>query len=185
MAQAGQLEHCFCGQPNKTGFNHFNHGEWDCYSILGVPGKRELPVEEPANNEADDHNLAKALGGVNRQRAVNILNLPMVNVEVTSHNSCNYEFLNVPNEQAMRIVSSILPKVVELYLNKSRDYDGSLGDMIGLGPQAAFVDIWRKVGKLKLALWDGRDMVGEQVDEILADLVGHVLLVLDGLNQAK
>lgn len=89
------------------------------------------------------------------------------------------EVENVPNPQAKRIVISVLPKVLSLYLNKSKDYDGNVMSLLRLGPKAGFVDMWRKMGKLKSALWDGKAMVGEQVDEILMDLVGHVLIILD------
>lgn len=108
---------------------------------------------------------------------------PIIWVERIGPNTITYEFQNIPNEQALRVIQGVLPGVLELYLGKSRDYGGSLGDMIGLGTKAAFVDIWRKVGKLKRAMWDGQKMVGEQVDEILADLVGHVLIILDGMKR--
>lgn len=93
------------------------------------------------------------------------------------------EVENIPNNQARRIVEDILPQVMTLYLRKSKDYDGNVMAMLKLGPKASFVDLWRKVGKLKGALWDGKQMVGEQADEILADLVGHVLIILDEMNQ--
>lgn len=108
---------------------------------------------------------------------------PIIWVERIGTNTFTYEFQNVPNDQAARIIQDVLPGVLELYMSKSRDYGGNVGEMIGLGAKATFVDIWRKVGKLKRAMWDGQKMVGEQVDEILADLVGHVLIILDGMKR--
>jgi hypothetical protein len=83
----------------------------------------------------------------------------------------------------MRIIQDILPKVAELYLRKSRDYGGNVMAMLKLGPKASFVDLWRKVGKLKRCLWDGEPMQGEQTDEILMDCVGHILITLDEMSQ--
>jgi hypothetical protein len=123
--------------------------------------------------------VAETLGGVNRAKAAEVLAKPAVWVERTGENSATYEFQNLPNEQAIRVVNDILPEVIELYLSKSRDYGGNVMDMLKLGPKASFVDLWRKVGKLKRAIWDEQPMVGEQPDEILSDLVGHVLIILD------
>ena len=110
---------------------------------------------------------------------------PIIWVEVVGPSTVTYEFQNIPNDQAKRIIQEVLPGVLELYLSKSRDYGGNVGDMIGLGAKATFVDIWRKVGKLKRALWDGQKMIGEQTEEILADLVGHVLIILDGMKRGN
>jgi hypothetical protein len=111
------------------------------------------------------------------------LTAPSVTAEKLSENKVSYEISNIPNEQAMRIVLEVLPKVLRLYLSKSRDYNGNVMAMLKLGPKASFVDLWRKVGKLKSALWDDQPMQGEQADEILADCVGHILITLDEMNQ--
>lgn len=112
------------------------------------------------------------------------LTAPGVTVEKLSENKVSYEITLIPNDQAMRIVLEVLPKVLRLYLGKSRDYNGNVMSMLKLGPKASFVDLWRKVGKLKSALWDGQPMQGEQADEILADCVGHILITLDEMNQS-
>lgn len=114
-----------------------------------------------------------------------ILDQPGVWVEKLSDKEVKYEFQNIPNEQAMRIVTDVLPKVIELYMKKSRDYGGNVMSMLKLGPKASFVDLWRKVGKLKRCLWDGEPMQGEQTDEILADCIGHILITLDEMNNEK
>jgi len=87
------------------------------------------------------------------------------------------EVANPPTHQAERILLGVLPKVLELFLNKNKDY-GDDFDEFKLGAKGQFVDIWRKVGKLKLALWDGKELAGEQVPEIMMDLIGHLLLAL-------
>lgn len=111
-----------------------------------------------------------------------LMTRPMVNVDVLSENSARLEIENIPNEQAMRIVKDVLPKALALYLNKSKDYGGNVGDLAKLGPKSMFVDIWRKVGKLKRSLWDGAPLVGEQNEEIIQDLIGHCLIILDDLQ---
>jgi hypothetical protein len=47
-----------------------------------------------------------------------------------------------------------------------------------------FADIWRKIGKLKTALWDGRpdQLVSEDVDEVIRDLIGHCFITLNLLS---
>lgn len=113
---------------------------------------------------------------------VEVAALPLVSKLNHDDGTVTLEFINIPNEQSRRIVERILPSVMELYLNKSKDYDGNVMALLKLGPKASFVDLWRKIGKLKGALWDGRAMAGEQADEILADCVGHILITLDEMN---
>lgn len=93
------------------------------------------------------------------------------------------EVENIPNEQARRVLIDVLPGLIELYLKKSKDYGGDVGAMIGLGPKAHFVDMWRKMGKLKRALWDGVELEGEKPEEIMRDLVGHIFIILDTITR--
>jgi len=73
-----------------------------------------------------------------------------------------------------------LPDLVQMFRSKARDY-GSRGHFTAdaLGSRGQFAEIWRKVGKLKRCMWDGKDMQYEQTDEILADLFGHIMLAID------
>lgn len=73
-----------------------------------------------------------------------------------------------------------LPHVVALFRCKARDYAGE-GSFTAdvLGARGQFAEIWRKVGKLKRSMWDGRKMEFEQTDEILSDLFGHIMLAID------
>ena len=90
------------------------------------------------------------------------------------------EITNIKTQSGQHILMEVLPRVLELFLVKNQDYGDDMGAM-RLGPKGQFVDIWRKVGKLKRALWDGEKMAGEQTDEMLMDLVGHVLLSLSDM----
>jgi hypothetical protein len=47
-----------------------------------------------------------------------------------------------------------------------------------LGPAGQFADIWRKIMPLRRAMWEGAELTREEPEEILRDLVGHVLLAL-------
>lgn len=111
--------------------------------------------------------------------AQEILSRPVVYAEVTGDRSVNYEFLNLTTQQSIEIVRYLLPVILNRFLAKNRDYgDGFLN----LGPKAEFVRMANKFGKLKQALWDGQDLEFEQVDEIIDDLIGHLLLARLGLS---
>lgn len=84
-----------------------------------------------------------------------------------------------PTEQARRIMEQHLPKWRELFLQRNADY-GDNADYLGAAGQ--FADIWRKIRKLKKGMWDGEPLTGEQIDEILLDLIGHCFLSLDMLE---
>jgi len=92
----------------------------------------------------------------------------------------NYEIDPVLSEQMHRILTERLPKVLVLFMMKNADYEFS-GDH--LGSKGQYAELWRKVGKLKKSMWDGHALLGEQSDEILADLIGHCLLAIDFLAQ--
>lgn len=118
-------------------------------------------------------------------KVLQVLQQPMVNVEVTGPNSVSYEFLNIPTDQACQIVTEVLPGALELFLQKNRDYGDEHVGIYRLGPKAQFIDIWRKVAKLKRSLWDGKQLQGEQPEEIFKDFVGHALLALLDFHQAR
>lgn len=63
---------------------------------------------------------------------------------------------------------------------KAKDYDSGDGQENHrvLGIRGQFADVWRKIGKLKNALWEGRTLIGEQPREILMDLIGHCFLTI-------
>jgi hypothetical protein len=78
-------------------------------------------------------------------------------------------------DQAEKIFKEILPAVLERFVRKNADYGGTAHF---LGAKGQFADINPKFWKLKRALWDGEKLVGESVEEILEDLIGHCLLSL-------
>ena len=75
------------------------------------------------------------------------------------------------------ILLNHLVPFLTLFIQKNSEY-GENAQV--LGPAGQFADMWRKMGKLKTALWDGHEekLVSEGVDEILRDLIGHCFLTL-------
>jgi hypothetical protein len=75
----------------------------------------------------------------------------------------------------------ILPEVMSLFAKKNAEYGENAFE---LGVRGQFSDIWRKIGKLRTALWDQdySKLTSESVEEVIRDLIGHLLLTLDLLN---
>ena len=80
--------------------------------------------------------------------------------------------------QAMEVLD-ILREAQELFLHKNRGY-GNTAEY--LGAKGQFSDIYRKVGKLKHTLWDGNEPVGESIEEMCMDLIGHCALTIHFLR---
>lgn len=84
-------------------------------------------------------------------------------------------------------VEDILTEAGDLFKRRNQDYrdaDGFEPSEV-LGIKGQFAEIWRKVWKLKNALWDGREMAGEKAEEILLDLIGHACLAIDMLRRRR
>lgn len=77
------------------------------------------------------------------------------------------------------IITEHFPTWAELFARKNSEY-GS-GSAFDLGERGQFSDIYRKIIKLKRAMWDEDESVltTESVDEILMDLIGHCFLTLE------
>lgn len=83
---------------------------------------------------------------------------------------------------ARRILDYVMPATLELFLYKNKGY-GDGAD--SLGARGQFADINRKYWKLRRALWEGEDLTGESLIEVCHDLVGHLWLTIDFLNQQE
>lgn len=107
----------------------------------------------------------------NRQMTNSLLSGAKINVNLRPE--------EYPSETARQICEELLPRWVSQFLEKNAGY----GDMADeLGPAAQFVDIHRKVGKLKRALWDQKDIGHEDAEEVAQDLIGHCFLLLRQLR---
>lgn len=79
------------------------------------------------------------------------------------------------SEANAKINLFIIPEVLKRFNFKDQDY----GDAFKLlGEKGQFSDINRKFWKLYNAIWLGRELVGEQPDEIAEDIIGHCLLLI-------
>jgi hypothetical protein len=77
------------------------------------------------------------------------------------------------------MINKILPLLSEHLYHKSADY----GDVFKeLGVKGQYSDMHRKMQKLKKSLWDNEVLIGEQPEEILADLFGNILITLWLMN---
>lgn len=87
-----------------------------------------------------------------------------------------------------RIITRLVNEWCSHQTAKAKDYNSDAegiepADVLGLKGQ--FADIWRKIWKLKKALWDGKELTGEQPREILLDLIGHCFLAIDMLDRQQ
>ncbi len=90
---------------------------------------------------------------------------------------CIPDFGNSPADE---IIARHLPGMVEMFRQKSRDYQtDSFGTHEVLGAKGQFAELWRKMGKLKRSMWDDQPMQFENTEEILFDLFGHIMLAVD------
>lgn len=135
----------------------------------------------PSTSQADEIKrkaMEPAMYEVPPSRMVEINDEPVVWAERLSDHTVELRFENIPSH-AMPILDAILPKALELYLRKTKDYGGLSG---GLGPKAPFVDMWRKILKLKRCMWDDEKLKFEQTDEIIMDLIDTCLNILGEMN---
>lgn len=81
-----------------------------------------------------------------------------------------------------RIMTQQVPDWAAKFDAKNKDYNSATTGWephTFLGVKGQFADVWRKVGKLKKALWDEEALTGEQPREIIQDLISHLFLTLD------
>lgn len=86
------------------------------------------------------------------------------------------------SKTAQQILHGLVQEWIDFFLEKNAGY----GDMSrDLGARAQFVDINRKVGKLRRALWDNQSIGDEDVREVTLDLIGHCFLLIDLLDNPE
>lgn len=95
-------------------------------------------------------------------------------VELTS----TIQYTNQDPSQVRELIEHDLPRFLDLFLTRSREYGDD--NKFVLGSRGQFADMWRKFGKLKTGIWEGKEaqLTSEGVDEILVDLIGHCFLTL-------
>jgi hypothetical protein len=88
-------------------------------------------------------------------------------------------------ELAKRIVKWHAPDVFAHFMMRNAEY-GDDNDF-NLGSRGQYVDISRKVQKLKRRMWDGQpERDGEESTRtIVTELIGHLFMTLDYLDQEE
>lgn len=83
------------------------------------------------------------------------------------------------SDQAARVARIIIDALI-LFAEKNQGYGNTA---YNLGARGQYADMNRKFGKLKHILWDGNPAVGESIEEICKDFIGHCGLTIDFVNQ--
>jgi len=83
--------------------------------------------------------------------------------------------------RAKVILEQLLPEFAGRFAQKSIHYGDANPD--NLGPAGQFSDIWRKIGPLRRALWEGKELTQEDPETILFDLIGHCLLTIEMIRR--
>lgn len=83
--------------------------------------------------------------------------------------------------QARRVTTIILD-ALQKFWEKNQGY-GDTGYV--LGARGQYADMNRKMGKLKHTLWDGHEAIGESMEEMLSDLIGHAGLTIDYIREGQ
>ena len=96
---------------------------------------------------------------------------------------------NPPSEDATLIMRELVPDWLRQFGWKNKDYategEGAFHTADLLGARGQFADMWRKMGKLYRALWEGREMKAEKPEEMVTDLIGHCFLTLNYLSKKE
>jgi hypothetical protein len=82
-------------------------------------------------------------------------------------------------ELAERIVGTHLPAALEHFLRRNAEYGDDVD--FNLGSRGQYVDISRKVQKLKRLMWEGEQAKdgAESARTIVMELIGHLLMTMD------
>lgn len=77
----------------------------------------------------------------------------------------------------------ICDKAWRLHHRKNKDYGHSeLGDVLGL--KGRFVDLWRKITRLKTKIWDNQSYeVDEKAEDTAIDLIVYAIMFYDNLTE--
>lgn len=97
-------------------------------------------------------------------------------------------FRSAPNTNACRYIfgdeiqASRLGEWAALFVKKQIDYGDGADD---LGLEGQYAELHRKITKLRRAMWEGHELVGEPLREVLMDLIGHCFLSMMYIDQPR
>lgn len=167
----------WCPSTSDNGRDHVRYN----ISWVGPPNHDHLlkPGFAPFPPDTDaEHELAagvfvdsEQMNEVEKQQLV--LVLPFRNVPNT--NACRYIFGD-------EIQPSRLGEWAALFVKKQIDYGDGADD---LGLEGQYAELHRKITKLRRAMWEGHELVGEPLREVLMDLIGHCFLSMMYIDQPR
>ena len=85
-------------------------------------------------------------------------------------------------QQRWAIVADHLPRAVQRFLEKNESYGDGIDEF---GARGEVMQLAKKYRKVKAAVWDGEELTGEPVEEVIEDMIGHCLLLLELLDHEK
>jgi hypothetical protein len=90
-------------------------------------------------------------------------------------------------EEMYREMESMGQQIIDSWMENQEDYGDAF---VELGPKGQFSDVWRKIKKLQLAIWDGKKLNGEQPEQIIDETIHHLIMMKflvqrEGLSEAS
>lgn len=95
--------------------------------------------------------------------------------------SMSAEAMALVGPRGQTILRDLLREWAAYFIEASQHYGDDNADVLGLAGQ--YADIWRKIGPLKRALWDGEKLARETPRKILMDLIGHCFLAIEMIDR--
>lgn len=86
-------------------------------------------------------------------------------------------------ERARYMIEKLAAEALQKFAKASVHYGDAFQDDTGLKGQ--WCDIYRKIGPLKRALWEGKMLTRESPRTICMDLIGHLLITVDMLDRQR
>lgn len=100
-----------------------------------------------------------------------------------SKNVDEIEFLEEEELNERAALSAIFEEARDLHFKKREDYSrGGKDGGDDLGAAGQYAELHRKDGKLRRALWEGKELTGEQPREVLLDMIGHAVKAIRYLD---
>ncbi len=93
-------------------------------------------------------------------------------------------FTPADSQEAVEILTEVLPPLPSLFLTKNRKYM-AVTEGYDLGAKGVIPEVNRKLGVLYARLWKGVPPVGESTEEVVQDMVGHLLIMLRKLKKEE
>ena len=72
-----------------------------------------------------------------------------------------------------------MEQILESAVNDWRLKRGNYGDaFMELGAKGQFSEIWRKIKKLQIGVWEGQPLSGETPEQVAQEIIPHCLMMI-------